>query len=250
MGGAAVAPGPVSVQFGRGRVPGFLLRSGRTLILGETTMGRADDGGIAHRLIRCSYPDLVVQDELAYGLSQAGIDAVVVSPSERLALTHLNSGAGEHGYELFGLDGPIRRLGLGALFTLAPMYAPPVFSPAEHLVACSPGAGSWWVPPPADWPDEFDDEAAIPSRGGPAEFGSIVLHDLAADAITRHSLRFELEPGWVPTDPEDPRWHYGATGIAFLTDDVLRIRLPDDTDVDLPLPLPALIPLPTPPTTL
>lgn len=225
--------------------------SGQQVLVTENTMGTHPAGGISHRLIRYGWPQMRVLDDLLYGLPQSGVDDLVVSPSGRLLLTYLNSGQGRNGYELFGLDGPLRRLGAGEVFTLPSMYCPPVFSPGERLVACSPGTreGAWWTPGEEDWPPDGDDpleEVEIPGAGGMATFGSLVLHDIAGDVTSTHLLRFGLPPGWVPDDPWDARWEYGASAVEFPADDLVRLLLPDGQRVELRLPLPAAVLLPTP----
>jgi hypothetical protein len=104
----------------------------------------------------------------------------------------------------------------------------------------------FWSPPEDAWPDAYEEEWEIPSLGGPATFGSLVLHDLDRDIATVHMLQFELEPGWVPEDPWDSRWRCGPVGIEFRADDAIRLTLPDESVVDLSLPAPPVVPLPTP----
>jgi hypothetical protein len=70
------------------------------------------------------------------------------------------------------------------------------------------------------------------------------------DLTHAHRLRFQLPPGWVPQDPWDDRWRYGATEVTFIDDDRLLLRLADSTPVVLPLPLPEVMTLPTPDTVL
>lgn len=216
----------------------------------ENMMGRHPAGGIRHRLTRYAWPGMSVLDDLLYGLPEAGIDDLVVSPSGRLLLTYLNSGSGGNGYELFGLDGPLRRLGIGEIFTLPSMYCPPVFSPSERVVACSPGTrdGAWWTPDEEDWPPDGDwvDEVEVPSTGGMTTFGSLVVHDIAGNAVSTCLLQFDLPPGWVPDDPWDSRWEYGANAIEFPADDLLRLLLPGGHWAQLRLPLPEAVLLPTP----
>jgi len=239
------------------RLEATLLGDGRTVVAYDNMMGRAAEGGVAHRLARYAYPELTLIDELVYGLPTCCIDSLVVSPSQRLALTYLNSGQGENGYELFGLDGPLRRLGVGEVFTLPPMWAPPAFSPSERYVTCAPGTDStWWCPPEDQWPDDWTgDDWSIPSAGGPTDFATVIVHDLHNDHVTRHRLRYDLPAGWVPDDVEDSRWAYGPLEIGFLDDTNnrdahLRLRLADDTTVEFGLPLPEVTTLPAPPTGL
>jgi hypothetical protein len=271
----AAGGGAVAAQFRRHRAAGYhtgavgvweagsgrllwwqednaVLHPSRQQVLVEATpMGRLPAGGIAHRLIRYAWPEMCVLDDLLYGLPEAGVDDLVVSPSGRLLLTYLNSGQGQNGYELFDLDGPLRRLGIGEIFTLSAMYCAPVFSPGERLVACSPGTreGTFWTPGEQDWPADGDDpldEVEIASIGGMATFGSLVLHDIAEDVTSTHLLQFDLPPGWVPHDPWDSRWEYGANAVEFPADDLVRLLLPDGQWVELRLPLPAAVLLPTP----
>ena len=82
--------------------------------------------------------------------------------------------------------------------------------------------------------------------GGIATFGSLVLHDLAEDVTSTHLLQFDLPPGWVPDDPWDSRWEYGANAIEFPADDLLRLLLPGGHWAQLRLPLPEAVLLPTP----
>jgi hypothetical protein len=190
-------------------------------------------------------------DDLAYGLPGAAIEAVVVSPDEQTALTWLNSGQGQRGYELYTLDGPLRRLGIGEIFTLRSMYEAPAFSPSGRLVACSPGLGAWWVPPEELWSDDWvGDEWSFPSLGGPTDFATVLVHDVERDAVSHHTLRFDLPTGWVPDDTEVSRWIYGAIGIAFHAEERLEITLPHGVPVELTLPLSAITTLPPPPRAL
>ena len=270
----AVGDGAVAAQFRRHRAVGYLKGavgvweagsgrllwwqqddavlhpSGQQVLVEASPMGRHSAGGVAHRLIRYAWPQMCVLDDLLYGLPEAGVDDLVLSPSGRLLLTYLNSGQGPNGYELFDLDGPLRRLGIGEIFTLPSMYRPPVFSPGEHLVACSPGTreGTFWTPDEKDRPADDDerDEVEVPSIGGIATFGSLVLHDLAEDVTSTHLLQFDLPPGWVPDDPWDSRWEYGANAVEFPADDLVRLLLPDGRQVQLRLPLPTAVLLPTP----
>jgi hypothetical protein len=227
-----------------------VLHPSRPQVLVEATrMGSHPAGGIAHRLVRYAWPEMRVLDDLVYGLPESGVDDLVVSPSGRLLLTYLNSGQGQNGYELFDLDGPLRRLGVGEIFTLGPMACPPVFSPSERLVACSPGPrGTFWTPGEEDWPDDDGslEELEIPSTGGIATFGSLVLHDIVENVVSTHLLQFDLPPGWVPDDPQDSRWEYGANAVEFPAGDLVRLLLPDGQRAELHLPLPAAVLLPTP----
>jgi hypothetical protein len=196
------------------------------------------------RLSRHSWPQMTKIDEVD---AHRYVEQLVVSPSQRLVVTALNDGQGANGYELFGLDGALRRLNVGEVMTLNPMYCPPVFSPAERLVACSPGmGGSWWTPAEADWPDDFAEEAEIPSLGGVVTFAWLLVHDIERNVVSRHRLQFDLQPGWVPTDVWDSRWEYGAVGLEFVTEDHIQLVLPDGTAVQLRLPLPEAVLLPTP----
>jgi hypothetical protein len=148
---------------------------------------------------------------------------LVVSPSQRRVVAWLNDGQGANGYEVFALDGSLRRLGVGEIMTLDPMYSMPVFSPAERLVACSPGTGgTWWTPAEENWPEGFTEEAEIPSHGGVVTFAWLLVHDIERDAVSRHRLQFDLPPGWVPEDVWDSRWQYGAIGLEFLAEDHIR----------------------------
>jgi hypothetical protein len=230
-----------------------VLRPSRQQVLvGATPMGRHPEGGIAHRLIRYAWPGMSVLDDLMYGLPEAGVDDLVFSPSGRLLLTYLNSGQGQNGYELFGLDGPLRRLGAGEIFTLEAMCCPPVFSPGERLVACAPGPRAvirFWTPGEEDWPPDDGrarDELEVPGTGGIVTFGSLVLHDIAANAVSTHLLRFDLPPGWAPNDPEDDMWAWGANEIEFPADDLVRLLLPGGQRAELRLPLSAAVLLPAP----
>jgi hypothetical protein len=196
------------------------------------------------RLARHSWPDMTRLDEVA---AHEYAEELVVSPSQRLVVTWLNDGQGANGYEVFALDGGLRRLGVGEIMTLDPMYCAPAFSPSERLLACSTGADdAWWSPPEEDWPDDYAEEAEIPSPGGVTTFGSLLVHDLDRDTVSRHRLQFDLEPGWVPADVWDSRWRYGAIGLEFLAEDRLRLVLADGTAVPLRLPLPEAVLLPTP----
>jgi hypothetical protein len=225
---------------------GYLVGGGATVVVYDNIMGSAPGGGIAHRLARYSYPRLDLLDELVYGLPQCCIQDLVISASGRVVLTYLNCGQGKNGYELFSLDGPIRRLGIGPLFTLAPMWAAPVFSPSETVVACCSGAGAWWLPPEEQWPDDDREEREIPSTGGLATLATIVVHDLRTDVLTHHRLDTELSPGWVPDDPWDSRWDYGATDLRFPTENRLSVTLPGIGTLDLALPLPQVVRVPQP----
>ena len=189
------------------------------------------------RLVRYRWPSMEVLDELAWRPSPCGcaVEGLVVSPSERLLVAWTNTGQGENGYEVYALDGPLRRLSHldrdAEPCTLRSMYCWPRLSPDERLVVCSPGTNEpWWVPPEEDWPDDWDhygSEWAIPSRGGRTMFATLVVHEIASDVATTHRLLFDLEAGWVPDDPEDPRWVYGAIDLAFTGDDAIRLQLPD-----------------------
>jgi hypothetical protein len=198
-----------------------------------------------------------VLDELRYPTPDCGggIEALVLSPTQRLAAAWFNSGQGENGYDVYRLDGPLGRLthrqhAVNPM-DLEPMYCMPVFSPDERLLACSPGAGygelAWWAPPHENWlTDIGGEEVEIPSLGGLTTFGSLVLHDIDRDTASVHLLQFVLEPGWVPEDPWDDRWRYGVIGLEFRADDQVRLVMPDGIVVDLPLPLPSAVTLPTP----
>jgi hypothetical protein len=59
-------------------------------------------------------------------------------------------------------------------------------------------------------------------------------------------LEFDLEPGWVPDDPWDVRWEFGATALEFRGSDALWLTLPEGTAVKLRLPLPEVVTLPAP----
>jgi hypothetical protein len=133
---------------------GYPLRSGETLLVSEYKN---------HRLVRYAWPQMTVLDEVAYPRStryDGGVEELVVSPSERLVVGWFNDGQGRNGYQVFALDGPLRPLSHrepdANPCTLRPMYAMPVFSPQERLVACAPGARygvpRWWQPAYEDWP--------------------------------------------------------------------------------------------------
>jgi hypothetical protein len=229
---------------------GHPLRSGETLLVSEYHH---------HRLVRYAWPQMRVLDEVAYPRAawQHGgeVEELIMSPSQRLVVGWFTDGQGSSGYQVFSLEGPLRALSHRGPdadpCTLEPMHAGPVVSPQERLVVCAPGSRSggwlWWQPEGEEWPvDWAEDDALVPSRGGVATFSELVVHDIARDTATTHLLQVDLEPGWVPDDPWDPRWRYGASGLEFLAEDRLRIRLPDDTPVELRLPLPAAVRLPTP----
>jgi hypothetical protein len=176
-------------------------------------------------------------------------ESLVVSPSERFVAAFLNDGQGMNGFELFSLDGPIRRIS-GPMMTRAGMYCLPVFSPSECLLACSPGEGGWWWFKEERWPEAMENEDDLASPGELATFGSLVLHTIERNTTTIHPLQIDLPSGWIPADPWDERWDYGLIGLEFVTDDSLHVLLPDDTSVDLSLPLPEAVRLPIPKTSL
>ncbi|SMD18906.1 hypothetical protein [Kibdelosporangium aridum] len=190
-----------------------------------------------------SWPDLATLESVD---APYMAETFVVSPSEKTLVVHQNDGQGMNGYEVFSL-GPLTKQSDHIGLCEDPMYSMPVFSPSERYVACSPGGDYFWVPDEADWPQDWDkDEAEIPSTGGQIRFGDLLVHDLATDTVARSRLRFELEPGWVPQDCWDSRWHYGAIDLEFVADEHIKLRLPDGTWVELALPLPDTVVLPTP----
>jgi hypothetical protein len=208
-------------------------------------------------LVRYRWPEMIVLDELSYAVAPCGggIEALVLSPSGRHVAAWFNSGQGENGYDVYRVDGPLTRVThldrAANPMDLGPTGHLPVFSPDERLLACTPGVRdvevAWWTPPYEEWPAGWaGDEVEIPSRGGPATFASLVLHDLERDAARVHPLRFTLEPGWLPDDPWDERWSYGPIGLEFPAADRIRLTLPDGRTVDLPLPLDESVTLPGP----
>jgi hypothetical protein len=198
------------------------------------------------QLVRFSWPDLTPVETIE--APQFSV-TLIVSASEKLLLVYQDPGGGECGYEVFSLDGPLRKLSDHIGPTVGPMGVQPIFSPSERLVACCPGNGGFWLPPENDrleeWMDELD-EMEIPSFGGKATFATLILHDLSTDVVTKHDLQVDLEPGWVPDSPQDERWENGAAGLVFATEDQLRLQLPDDSWIELSLPLPETVLLPTP----
>jgi hypothetical protein len=230
-----------------------LLPSQRALLVVFDPLARRDEP--VARLVRYSWPDLVVVDEAEAPLYT---EAMVVSASERALVSWWSDGNGCTGYEVFALDGPLRQLGSDDPghpdLSWPGMYCRPVFSPSERLVVCCPGIDFWWVPEDEDdWPatsfeagGRIRDEAAIPSLGGRTTFATLVVHDLEQDSVTEHALQFDLVPGWVPDDGWDDRWNHGAIGLAFVTEDRVRVVLPDGVAVELTLPLPRDVLLPTP----
>jgi hypothetical protein len=221
----------------------FQLRSGaEVLITMREREPVAGIEGIAYRLQRLTLPRRDIVHECVFGVPRAGVEELVVSPSERFALAFLNSGDGECGYELFAIDGEIRRLGIGQPFTLPIMLSPPAFSPDERMVVSATGSGSpvWWAAG-----DEGDRGRDRRASGGPVTFGFVVVHDLDRNRPTRHKLEFDLPAGWCPADPEDGRWR-APEGVEFVHPTRIEIGLPDGSDVELELPLPDVVVLPTP----
>lgn len=197
------------------------------------------------RIVRYRWPDLTELDSTE-APDQA--EEFVVAPSERMLVVYQNSGQGENGYQVFSLDEGFPSISRKPGLSTPPMYVPPVFSPSERQILCAPGTdGCFWVPDEEHWPADWDgEEVEIPSIGGPAKFGDVLVHDLETDVITRHELRYELDPGWVPEDCEDGRWNYGPIGLEFPAEDRIRLRQPDSTWIELTLPLPRTVLLPTP----
>jgi hypothetical protein len=198
---------------------------------------------VKDRLVRYSWPELAVIDEAA---APELAENLIPSPSGRLLVVHQNDGQGMNGYQVFSLDGPLRRVSDHIGLNEEPMYAMPVFSASERFVASAPGNNVFWVPPYDDWPQEYGEEAEIPSNGGLTKFADLLVHDLRADVVTRHELQFDLAAGWVPEDCFDGRWTYGPIDLDFPADDRLRVRLPDGAWVDVSVPLPDKVLLPIP----
>jgi hypothetical protein len=95
------------------------------------------------------------------------------------------------------------------------------------------------------WADRKGSDWSTPAAGGKVTFGFIVIHDIEKNRLSRHSLEFELEPGWIPSEPRDSRW-IGPEGVEFVADGRIEIGLPDGSDVELELPLAESVVLPTP----
>ncbi|MFF4668249.1 hypothetical protein [Streptomyces sp. NPDC001282] len=203
------------------------------------------------RIGRYSWPEMTLVDEVGL-VGYPPAETLALSPSERFAVVWQRH-QGDAGCEVFALDGPIRRVAGG---TSGDAWSMPAFSPSENLLACSTGSGDpWWTPDPEEWAEQWDewldvyyDECYIPSVGGRVRFGRLIIHDLQTGVGQQHTLEFDLPVGWRPELKNDryDYWVYGASGIEFLTDDRIRLRLPDDSTADLQLPLPDVVLLPTP----
>jgi hypothetical protein len=206
------------------------------------------------RVVRYAWPELTELDEVRV---HEYAEDIVVSPSERRFLTWLNDGQGANGYEVYGLAGKLSDLEVGEDMTIDTMFGAPVFSPSDRLVACTHGQardfGAWWSPDDEDedaWPDDVEDELAVPGPGGVTTVGWLVIHDIEDDIVSRHELRFDLAPGWLPDHVEDGRWVDALVEPAFPADDRLRLTLADGNALELQLPLPDEVLLPTPSRTL
>jgi hypothetical protein len=198
--------------------------------------------GVPYRVQRLTLPGRDVVSDCVFGLPQRGVEELVVSPSERFAVAFLNSGEGQCGYEVFSIDGAIRRLGVGQPFTLPEMLSPPTFSPDERLLvsACASGDRAWWADP-----KDKKRTARTPAVGGHVTFGQVIVHDLEKNLVTRHRLELDLPAGWLPGDHRAERW-VGPEGVEFIDERRIEIGMPDGSDVELELPLGDAVLLPSP----
>ncbi len=221
----------------------FQLRSGTEVLVAmmepDTVQGIE---GIPYRVQRLAFPSREIVCDCVFGLPQRGVEELVVSPSERLAVAFLNSGDGKCGYEVFAIDGTIRRLGIGQPFTLPEMLSPPAFSPDERLLVSATASGdrAWWADP-----KDKKRNARTPAAGGHVTFGLVVVHDLEKNLVTRHRLELDLPAGWMPSDHRAERW-VGPEGVEFVDEQCIEIGMPDGSDVELQLPLPDAVLLPLP----
>ena len=218
------------------------LNRGLSLLVAINEMGRAEDGGISHRLQRIAWPSSEILDDCQFGLPQCCIDDLVVSASERLALAWLNSGQGECGYVLLLIAGGLQCLNRGPIFSLNTMVSAPSFAPSEQFVISAAGTNEplWWTDPnnhQRDW--------NTPAKGGLITFGQIFVHDLEADQITAHRIDFDLPSGWIPDDP-DNGWWMAPRSPEYLSEDRIQFQLPDRSCVELDVPLPEAVVLAAP----
>jgi hypothetical protein len=198
--------------------------------------GLAPNGGIAHRLLRYSWPGRELQEELIFGVPSGGVRSLTISPRGRFAAVMAFQGP-EWYVEVIGLSAEMRQLGIG--HRMETWHGdPPEFSPEERYLVSLAGPGPfWWVP--GDLEDEAD---AAPAEGGEYEIGEVCLHDLKLNRTTRHRIVVDLPEGWRPREQIDD-WTT-IWGPVFLEERSFRIWLPDRAPLDLKLPLPATIRIP------
>jgi hypothetical protein len=189
-----------------------------------------------HTIQRVGWPDLAVKGACKLDLAQCGIEEIVVSPSQRLALAVLESGHGEAGYELLEVA-TMKRLAGGPGFKLPVMTSPPAFTPDEKHVLAVFGASAsdpynraWWLGPSA--PEDADDDATSP--GGFLPFATLLVHDLATETSKRFPVDVDLPKGWT-ADRYDTEWCVPA--LAEVGDEHVVLAMPDGHRIRVALPV-------------
>jgi hypothetical protein len=195
-----------------------------------------DDGRQTVR--RRSWRSRAVIEETICPVTRLGcaIEEIGASPAGNWLVTQRYSGQGEWGYDVFQTS-PLARVA-GVLEERGYMLEMPRFSADESRLVGGFGRawlGGWWAHP--------DDDIDEPARGGPVNFGFLFVHQLPSHQVTRHELRVELPPGWVPEDPWG-EW-YGPREIVPTSAGV-RLMPSWGVPVEIADPIPPIIVVPTP----
>lgn len=196
------------------------------------------NGGTVRSLRRCRWPSGEVVEEIIGPESGVGcyVFDLAASISGRWIVTQRNSGQGNWGYDVLQSCPLVRQAGI--VQERGYMLEVPRFSPDETYLVGGAGRGfmgGWWTHP--------EDDIDEPPRPGPKTLGFVFVHRLPGHEVTRHELRIDLPPGWVPDDPWD-EW-YGPRDITPTSDGV-RFMLWWGVPVEVKLPLPTVIALPVP----
>jgi hypothetical protein len=194
--------------------------------------------GYRQRVRRCHWPSREVIEETEWAVTSTGcyIEEIAASPSGHWLVTQRNSGQGEWGYDVFRAR-PLARVA-GVAEERGYILDLPAFSPDESFLVGGAGRtflGGWWAHP--------DDDIEEPARGGPVSLGFLFIHRLPGHEVTRHELRVDLPPGWLPEDPW-AEW-YGPREIGPIAGGV-RLVPSWGIPVELRIPLPPVINLAVP----
>ena len=219
-------------QFWTGASDLVWLPDGKQAIVQEWTQS----GNLLTRRAIDTWQPLAVA-ALDWGAGGCAIAEMRVSDSGNWLTTVRTSGQGEWGYDVVRVETMSREGGTES--EPGYMLEPAAFSTDESRLVG--GYGEGWL---GDWWSHPDDDRDQPARGGVITFGWIFVHRLPGHQVTRHELRMDVPPGWLPEDPWDEKW-CGPTGIAPLGRGV-RMTLPGGEAFKSAAELPPVLELPMP----
>jgi hypothetical protein len=222
-------------QFWMGASDLLWLPDGRQAVVREWAQGASL---LRRRAIDTWQP--MAEATLDWGSGGCAVSEMRVSDSGTWLTTMRTSGQGEWGYDVVRVDSMRPEGGIES--TRGYMLEPAVFSADESRLVG--GYGEGWL---GDWWSHPDDDRDQPARGGVVTFGWIFVHRLPGHQLTRHELKMDVPPGWLPDDRWDDRW-MGPSGIAPLGEGV-RMTLPGGEVFEYASELPPVLELPMPKAT-